>query len=297
MANGTCAVPECGRMRHGRQSYCKMHYSRWRRNGHTDPVAQYRSVCEVEGCGKPHLSRGMCPMHYRRWKVNGDPNIVQKVRGERWCYAEGCDLRAVSLGLCDRHYRRMRAYGSTELPPRLPRPCEADGCLSDAVARGLCNKHYRRLMAHGAGGLTKGDPRTCTQDSCEAPYYAHGVCRKHYDDVYREANRARIAGYQSSRRGKTAVGMSREEIAEALEYRTLIANDPCVYCDAPADTVDHIEAVHAGGSDRWTNLAPACRSCNSSKKVKTPLEFLLWRLDRDEGAVDAGATSESAGAL
>ncbi len=227
-------------------------------------------------------------MHYRRWRVNGDPNVVQKVRGERWCYAPDCDLKAVSLGLCDRHYRRMRAHGSTEPLMHRPSPCAVEQCVTEAVARGLCNKHYRRLMAHGTEGLSKGDRRSCSKEGCDRQYYAHGVCRQHYDDVWREKNRARIAGYQSRRREQVAAGMTRDEISEALEYRELIANDPCAYCGALSTSVDHIEAVHVGGSDRWTNLARACQSCNSSKKAKSILEFMLWRQARSEGAGDAG---------
>jgi 5-methylcytosine-specific restriction endonuclease McrA len=296
VSDGTCTAPDCGRPRHGRQAYCKMHYSRWHRNGHTERVLEYRVTCEIDGCDKPHTSRGMCPMHYRRWRVNGDANIVQKVRGQGACYAEGCSTQAASLGLCDRHYRRMRKYGSTELPEAGKPECMADGCTSDAYARGACTKHYRRLITHGPEGLTRGDPRACTLDGCDRPFYAFDLCRQHWSDGYRARNRERIAQYSALRREQAATGMSRVEVAEALEYRILIAGNPCVYCGAPADTVDHIDAVHLGGTDRWGNLAPACQSCNSSKKIKTPLEFMLWRLARGEGAGNGGSARQPAGA-
>jgi 5-methylcytosine-specific restriction endonuclease McrA len=66
--------------------------------------------------------------------------------------------------------------------------------------------------------------------------------------------------------------------AEALEYCELIANDPCVYCGAPSTDIDHIEPVSVSRSSHWTNLAPACDSCNSSKGAKPLLDFLAYRL-------------------
>ena len=55
-------------------------------------------------------------------------------------------------------------------------------------------------------------------------------------------------------------------------------NNHCTYCgcemtdgknnDLDQFTVDHIVPFSVGGSDRIDNLAPACRSCNSSKGAK-----------------------------
>ncbi len=47
-------------------------------------------TCSIEGCKKPHLSRGFCAMHYRRNHLYGDPLIVKlkQLHGatllERW---------------------------------------------------------------------------------------------------------------------------------------------------------------------------------------------------------------------
>ncbi|KPC63812.1 hypothetical protein ADL27_61320 [Streptomyces sp. NRRL F-6602] len=60
-----------------------------------------------------------------------------------------------------------------------------------------------------------------------------------------------------------------------MAYVQIIANDPCAYCGAPADTIDHIIPVAAGGGGEWGNLAPACLSCNSSKRSEGLLAFLL----------------------
>lgn len=64
---------------------------------------------------------------------------------------------------------------------------------------------------------------------------------------------------------------------EAMEYVRLIRHDPCVYCGGESGSVDHVDPVSVSRSSAWDNLAPACRSCNSSKGAKDLLGFLLYR--------------------
>lgn len=40
---------------------------------------------------------------------------------------------------------------------------------------------------------------------------------------------------------------------------------PCAYCGQPADTIDHVIPVSAGGTNHRENLVPCCRSCNQRK--------------------------------
>lgn len=49
--------------------------------------------------------------------------------------------------------------------------------------------------------------------------------------------------------------------------------DACVYCGGPAETWDHLIPVAAGGLTEQMNMAPACRSCNSSKKDRDLLDW------------------------
>lgn len=48
-------------------------------------------------------------------------------------------------------------------------------------------------------------------------------------------------------------------------YQKVIASGPCVYCSAPATSVDHVRPLARGGHEAEYNLVPACGSCNSSK--------------------------------
>ena len=48
----------------------------------------------------------------------------------------------------------------------------------------------------------------------------------------------------------------------------ILASGPCVYCGAPATTVDHVTPLAKGGRHAVSNLVPACQPCNSSKAAK-----------------------------
>ncbi|MHB8736779.1 MAG: HNH endonuclease [Terriglobales bacterium] len=49
----------------------------------------------------------------------------------------------------------------------------------------------------------------------------------------------------------------------------------CVYCGAPATAIDHFVPVARGGTNDRDNLVTACKSCNSRKGAKDPIEWML----------------------
>lgn len=64
---------------------------------------------------------------------------------------------------------------------------------------------------------------------------------------------------------------------DAVAMLPYLWRDPCAYCGAPAEGVDHIVPVAAGGDGFASNLTAACHSCNSSKYTDSLLHFLLRR--------------------
>lgn len=61
----------------------------------------------------------------------------------------------------------------------------------------------------------------------------------------------------------------------ALTRRAVFARDGgrCVYCQRPAENLDHvIPRSRCGGEHTWTNVVAACRGCNNRKGARTPEE-------------------------
>lgn len=51
----------------------------------------------------------------------------------------------------------------------------------------------------------------------------------------------------------------------------------CVYCEARADTIDHVRPRSRGGPHAWTNVVAACARCNHRKGDRL-LSELGWSL-------------------
>ena len=55
---------------------------------------------------------------------------------------------------------------------------------------------------------------------------------------------------------------SKNGLAAVVDY---YGGNQCVYCQKPATGFDHLQPVSKGGDESLLNLAPCCKSCNSSK--------------------------------
>jgi len=65
----------------------------------------------------------------------------------------------------------------------------------------------------------------------------------------------------------------RRRTASVSRRAVLVRDDyRCQYCGGGADSIDHVLPRSRGGGDGWDNLAAACRSCNSTKRNRTPKE-------------------------
>ncbi len=65
----------------------------------------------------------------------------------------------------------------------------------------------------------------------------------------------------------------RRRVANVSRRAVFVRDDyRCQYCGSGADSIDHVIPRSRGGLDDWDNLAAACRSCNSTKRNRTPAE-------------------------
>jgi 5-methylcytosine-specific restriction endonuclease McrA len=66
-----------------------------------------------------------------------------------------------------------------------------------------------------------------------------------------------------------------------LTRRAVFARDGgrCVYCAAPATSIDHVIPRSRGGEHVWENVVSCCRRCNHAKADRGLME-LGWRMRR-----------------
>lgn len=64
-------------------------------------------------------------------------------------------------------------------------------------------------------------------------------------------------------------------VLTAREEKAILRLDPCAYCGAKCQHLDHIEPRSQGGPDGWDNLTAACAPCNHAKRAKPLLLHLL----------------------
>ena len=77
----------------------------------------------------------------------------------------------------------------------------------------------------------------------------------------------------------------RRASAKSLFKRVIISwGELCVYCNAKADTADHLIPSSRGGSSSMSNLRPCCKPCNQSKADYTPIEW--YKLQEKECPVE-----------
>jgi 5-methylcytosine-specific restriction endonuclease McrA len=69
---------------------------------------------------------------------------------------------------------------------------------------------------------------------------------------------------RARKRGTQVRPIKASSVLEKINYW----GSACWMCTKPADTLDHVKPLAAGGYHMLANLRPACRSCNSSKGAK-----------------------------
>ena len=64
-----------------------------------------------------------------------------------------------------------------------------------------------------------------------------------------------------------------------LSRRAVFARDggKCVYCSAPATSLDHVIPRSRGGAHHWENVVAACHKCNHQKADRM-LKEIGWKL-------------------
>lgn len=86
--------------------------------------------------------------------------------------------------------------------------------------------------------------------------------------AYRIAHRAELSAKEKRRTDRMKSVAFIVPTDEQMRAKVAYWGDHCWMCPAPADTVDHVKPIAAGGPHILANMRPACRSCNSAKNSK-----------------------------
>jgi len=97
--------------------------------------------------------------------------------------------------------------------------------------------------------------------------------RKKYIAAHPEQRRADQQRRRALKANSGGAGWKpKDEMGLMADY-----GNKCVYCGAPANTIDHVVPLALGGKHEIENAVPACGTCNSSKRAKPLLAWMYQR--------------------
>lgn len=103
--------------------------------------------------------------------------------------------------------------------------------------------------------------------------------RKEITSNWYKNNPIKVRAIKQRKRAAKANVNINDFVSKEWQQLLIIYNNQCVYCGRKIKlTQDHLVPLSRGGDHTITNIVPACGSCNSKKKDKTALEYILFLL-------------------
>lgn len=107
--------------------------------------------------------------------------------------------------------------------------------------------------------------------------YCSSACFGKADSARRRAKREAVTAHaRRVDREANAAGLTTTQRRRLLQLWKR-QRRTCWYCPNQVESVDHLIPLVRGGTNQEGNLVPACRSCNSRKQDRLPIEFRLGR--------------------
>lgn len=286
------------------KGFCRMHYGRLWRHGDPSVVlinVHNEPVCSVGGCDRKHVAKGLCGYHYAQHR-----DAKQDA-----CSVPSCDLLVKCRGWCQGHYTRWKKTGDVQ----------AHVPIWTQIAAGTSWCSFcQQVKATGEFPANKGRHRgvhtycsACTTVVRRERYRVNIYAQQ---KRWRVANPERVAEYgrvwaannpeklrakharqkaadperywryaragEQNRRAREKAAPGRATSAQ-ISARWAYFGHNCWMCGAPADVTDHVKPLSKGGSNWASNLRPACRRCNNSKRAKWPFPLEVVRARRASG--------------
>ena len=178
---------------------------------------------------------------------------------------------------CHRESQMLRNREKGVLP-RLPAAYQTGGA---------CNRGHvqtgENVRSNGKGCAA------CHREGQLQRYWQNPKASRTAALTWQQNNQDRRAAYLREWRKRPSAAQSRMRITgrirkygqtkdpEIAAYAHILLSDPCVYCGAPCQHIDHIQPLSRGGTHEWNNLTAACQPCNSSKYNRPLYIFLMER--------------------
>lgn len=245
--------------------------------------------CIEDGCHiKPEVGNngfvgGRCRNHAYQLKVaplRAALKCSQFDRGDCGPQASGPGVRLFGEGKhCRRHHERLRDTGSFQAPVCLVDCCDVDYDTDPGdFQAGRCERHYEQHKRDLMRAVKYSD-RCCQQ--CFEPIpivvdvkaiYCSPACNNR---AWRERNPETARLHKRVGSGKRNAQKYGNPGYQKFTAQDLLAaietvDYCCTYCGEKFSMgeldMDHIVALWHGGPHRLSNLTPACRTCNISKK-------------------------------
>jgi len=70
-----CSIQNCKKVSRS-NTWCQMHYTRWKRHGDTGINLRSGGYCSVDNCSRKMYAKKLCKLHYQRWQNNGTTDIT-----------------------------------------------------------------------------------------------------------------------------------------------------------------------------------------------------------------------------
>ncbi|MGW4324098.1 HNH endonuclease [Streptomyces sp. NPDC004684] len=296
-----CAEPSCDRSYKATNRFCTRHRAKWKECAAPDCGKDFWSAgsrfcsehrypereCAAEGC--QHRFRAgnrFCSRCRATWRECLTDDCTSVYRGNA-LHCRSClttDRQCVAKG-CTQTYRgtQSRCWDHRSVN----RECATEGC--ENVYRGTtrlcvgCRTIERECGAQGCDTVFWGDRSLCNDcrksdrecPDCGEYFWGRttrcGPCwwRQLPADVRAALSRASCNAYRARKLAAQVAGP-----VSAAEYERIRNEGPCVYCGEFATEVDHIRPLAShGGWEHTSNLVPACRTCNASKRDRLLIDW------------------------
>jgi 5-methylcytosine-specific restriction endonuclease McrA len=152
-----------------------------------------------------------------------------------------------------------------------------------ASVRASHAKHRDKRLANSRAWIATPEGRALNAERCRR-YTAENPEKVRAQRARAEAKRkperkVYLAAYHSTRRARNAEAAGSHTSTDLAEIRSA-QGDRCAVCRIKLGgkgAIDHIIALARGGSNDRRNLQWLCKSCNSRKRARDPIEFMQER--------------------